>query len=98
MEPGTASYHLILDTFGVSILNANSAIDRAALGAIIFSNAEQRALLNAITHPRIRTVLLKQVLEAFLLGHRMVVIDTPLLFEAGFYRWVHNTVLVYWYF
>ena len=25
----------------------------------------------------------------------MVVLDTPLLFEAGLYRWVHSTVVVY---
>ncbi|KAJ3257471.1 hypothetical protein HK103_004546 [Boothiomyces macroporosus] len=95
VKPGEVCYHLILDHFGLDILDYNSHIDRAALGNIIFTNAEERAALNNITHPRIRIELLKQVLVQFLKGKSMVVLDTPLLFEAGFYRWVHTTVVVY---
>ena len=29
------------------------------------------------------------------MGNRMVVLDTPLLFEAGLFRWVHVTIVVY---
>jgi dephospho-CoA kinase len=93
--PGSPAYHLILDHFGTDILLESSEIDRNALGKIIFSNAEERAALNNLTHPRIKLLILKQVVEAFLLLNSMVVIDTPLLFEAGFYRWVHVTVVVY---
>ncbi|KAI8902076.1 dephospho-CoA kinase-domain-containing protein [Globomyces pollinis-pini] len=93
--PGQAAYHLILDHFGHDILDSSSNIDRTRLGNIIFSNAEERSVLNDITHPRIRLELLKQVLFTFLTLNKMVVLDTPLLFEAGFYRWVHSTVVVY---
>jgi dephospho-CoA kinase len=93
--PGKVCYHLILDHFGLEILDANSQIDRAALGNIIFNNTEERIALNNITHPRIRIELLKKVLYYFLVGKGLVVLDTPLLFEAGFYRWVHSTVVVY---
>jgi dephospho-CoA kinase len=93
--PGQVCYHLILDHFGVDILDENSQINRAALGSIIFNNTEERIALNSITHPRIRIELLKQVLYQFLIGKSMVVLDTPLLFEAGFYRWVHSTIVVY---
>jgi dephospho-CoA kinase len=93
--PGKVCYHLILDHFGIDILDSNSHIDRAALGNIIFNNTQERIALNNITHPRIRIELLKKVLYYFLLGKGVVVLDTPLLFEAGFYRWVHSTVVVY---
>ncbi|KAJ3276871.1 hypothetical protein HDV01_002926 [Terramyces sp. JEL0728] len=85
VTPGEVCYHLILDHFGLDILDYNSHIDRASLGNIIFTNAEERAALNNITHPRIRIELLKQVLVQFLKGKSMAVLDTPLLFEAGFY-------------
>lgn len=96
VQPGKVCYHLILDHFGHGILDEKSHIDRGTLGQIIFSNAEERKALNQITHPRIRIEMLKQVLYYFLKGKSMVVLDTPLLFEAGFYRWVHATVVVYW--
>ncbi|KAJ3303872.1 hypothetical protein HDV03_003441 [Kappamyces sp. JEL0829] len=88
--PGSVAYHLIVDNFGDEILNS-----AAAIGNIIFNSAEQRKVLNSITHPRIRLVLLQRVLWNFLVGNSMVVLDTPLLFEAGLYRWVHTTIVVY---
>jgi dephospho-CoA kinase len=95
VQPGTVCYHLILDHFGFDVLDGSSNIDRAALGNIIFNNTSQRIALNNITHPRIRIELLKQVLNYFLFGNSMIVLDTPLLFEAGFYKWVHTTIVVY---
>lgn len=74
---------MIVDHFGFGILQPNSQIDRAALGNIIFQNEQERTVLNKITHPRIRLVLLQQVLQNFLTGKSMVVLDTPLLFETG---------------
>ena len=90
VKPGTPSYHLILDHFGYQVLTPESHINRAALGNIIFNDSEERIALNSITHPRIRIEMLKQVLEQFLKLKRLIVLDTPLLFEAGFYRWVHS--------
>ena len=97
--PGSAAFHLIVDHFGADILSYNedgsACINRSALGNIIFNNAMERSQLNNITHPRIRIVLLKKVIYNFLIGNNVVVLDTPLLFEAGLYRWVHSTIVVY---
>ena len=84
VEPGQVSYHLILDYFGMEILDSSSNIDRAKLGNIIFGDAAERKALNEITHPRIRLQILKNILLNFMKGEIMVVLDTPLLYETGF--------------
>jgi dephospho-CoA kinase len=95
VAPGTPAYFQIVDHFGVTVLNDTSSLDRGALGNIIFNSDEERKTLNNITHPRIRLVLLQRICVNFLMGNSMIVLDTPLLFEAGLFRWVHSTVVVY---
>lgn len=54
MAPGAPAYKPILDTFGQFILNPDKTINRAALGNVVFSNAEALSKLEAITHPIVR--------------------------------------------
>lgn len=96
VQPGQVAYHLIQKHFGDRVIGSDGGIDRGALGAIIFSNKNERTKLNGITHPRIRVILLKRILCVFLTGKAMVVLDIPLLFESGLNRWVNSTVVVYW--
>jgi dephospho-CoA kinase len=56
LEPGQASYDEIAREFGREILGGSGKIDRAKLGAIVFSDSTKRARLNQIIHPRIRTI------------------------------------------
>lgn len=41
----------IAERFGPEILDASGALDRAALGKVVFNNARELAALEAITHP-----------------------------------------------
>ncbi|MDE6399222.1 MAG: dephospho-CoA kinase [Clostridiales bacterium] len=60
---------------------AGESLDRRALRKIVFENERQRQILNGILHPliRARTALLASQADA-----QVVVIEAPLLFEAGF--------------
>lgn len=58
------------------------ALDRAALGAIVFGDPEAKQDLEAMLHPRIRERL-GQALRAALDAGDRVVLDVPLLFESG---------------
>jgi dephospho-CoA kinase len=62
-------------------------LNRPALGRRVFgddaSRRKDRAVLNSIVHPAIRRLLYRRVLSAYLRGERAVVLDVPLLFEAG---------------
>jgi dephospho-CoA kinase len=53
VEPGTPGLARIAEEFGPAVIAADGSLNRSALGAIIFADAEKRAALNAITHPAI---------------------------------------------
>jgi dephospho-CoA kinase len=84
MQPGQAVWKNIADYFGAGVLRPDRSIDRAALGAVIFSRAEQRAKLNEISHPYILQALrdeLAQIERAR--PDAAVFAEVPLLFEVG---------------
>ena len=54
VAPGTPGLAAVVDRFGEGILRPDGALDRPALGAIVFADPDARADLEAITHPRIR--------------------------------------------
>jgi len=62
-------------------------IDRRKLGDIIFNDPSKRKLLNSLTHPLITKIMMKQILYTAFHGFRrnapFVLVDIPLLFEAG---------------
>ena len=53
LAPGTDGFNQVVQTFGEEIIK-DGAIDRAALGAKVFSDSNARLKLEAITHPLIR--------------------------------------------
>lgn len=95
LEPGTPTYFAIIDEFGLGILQNDTRIDRAVLGSMIFQNKDKRSALNRITHPTIRLIMLQRVIYYFLIGTRIIVLDTPLLFESSLQKYVHRIVVVY---
>ena len=84
VEPGTPGLAAIADHFGPAVIADDGGLDRAALGAVIFSDPAERLALNAITHPAIW----KRARELFADAERenpdaVVVYDVPLLAEAA---------------
>lgn len=83
VEPGTPGLDAIVDEFGEAILQRDGTLDRAALGAIIFSDEARRERLNAIVHPAVWRRTGELIAEADVLDpHAIVVYDVPLLAEA----------------
>ena len=84
VEPGTPGLAAIAAEFGPNVIAADGSLDRPALGAIIFSDPEKRAALNAITHPAVwrRAKELFDAAEAAD-PNAVVVYDVPLLVEAS---------------
>lgn len=96
VAPGTSGFKLLVAHFGPDrILRADGTLDRAALGDIVFNDPEQRAWLNGVIHPRVRRAMLWQVAQAWWSGEWAVVLDVPLLIEAGLHRLVGEVVVVY---
>jgi dephospho-CoA kinase len=78
LEPDGAAYQPVVDRFGPAVVRPDGAIDRPALAAAVFGNAEALADLNGLTHPVIGKVMAGRVLELAAAG-RIVVLDIPLL-------------------
>ncbi len=51
VEPGTDGLQAVVAEFGAEILGRDGALDRPALGAVVFADPERLAALNAIVHP-----------------------------------------------
>ncbi len=84
VEPGTPGLAAVVARFGPGILTPDGSLDRAALAAIVFSDAAALADLNAITHPLVRAR--SQELLAQVPDGTVGVYEVPLLAEGGPYR------------
>jgi len=80
--PGTPLLAEIVQAFGPGILRPDGSLDRPALGAIVFRDAEARTRLNQIVHPRVGEEMARREREAREAGAPLVVLDVPLLLEG----------------
>jgi dephospho-CoA kinase len=90
-----SAYPSVVKAFGNEILQQSTStpetapqVDRQKLGDVIFRDKIKRRILNKLTHPRIIRIMLKRIVWYHLAIHpaRVVVVDIPLLFEAG--KWM----------
>ena len=80
--PGSPVLDAIAARFGGGVLRPDGTLDRAALRRIAFSDDAARAALNAIVHPAVQERRAALLAAAAARGERLVVSDTPLLFEV----------------
>lgn len=94
LEPGQAAYDEVVREFGAGILGPGDKVDRAKLGAIIFSDAARREKLNQILHPRILAVL-RQWFSALERagGLDLAVVEAALIVESGFHKELDNLIV-----
>jgi dephospho-CoA kinase len=93
--PGSPVLTAIARTFGPAVLRPDGSLDRAALGRIVFADAQSRRQLEAIVHPEVRRRMWEAVAHYRQEGRPVVVLDVPLLFESGWHQWVDRVWLVY---
>ena len=79
--PGSPVLEAIAARFGRDLLDANGALDRAALRRRVMGDPEALADLNRLVHPEVlrRRTELERTARAR--GDRVVISDIPLLFE-----------------
>ena len=82
-KPDTEAWREVVAAFGRQILTPSGDINRKKLGEIVFSNAEALARLNQIMHPRMYDMVKAQLEEYQRQGVDVVVLEAPLLIEAG---------------
>jgi len=82
-KPDTDVWREVVAAFGRQILTPNGNIDREKLGETVFANPESLLRLNQIMHPRIYEMVKAQLEEYRRQGVSVVVLEAPLLIEAG---------------
>ena len=95
MAPGGAAYADVVAAFGPDILEADEAIDRKALGALVFRDEEARRRLNALVHPRVWNEEARCVAQWSQAGAAVVVTDAALLVESGHHLRFDRLVVVH---
>ncbi|MGI6877500.1 dephospho-CoA kinase [Microbacterium sp. gxy059] len=93
-QPGEPVLAAIVEAFGDDVLAEDGSLDRAALGALVFSDPDRLAALNAIVHPAVRAETARRFRAALDADPDAVVVyDVPLLAEArGTGEWDHVVV------
>ncbi|MEU8185193.1 dephospho-CoA kinase [Micromonospora sp. NPDC049044] len=92
VAPGSDGLAEIVAAFSGAVLDADGALDRAALGAVVFADESARRRLESITHPRVRARTAELVAAAP--PDAIVVNDVPLLVEVGLAPTYHLVVVV----
>jgi dephospho-CoA kinase len=77
---GTPGLAAVVEAFGRDVLSDGGELDRPALAAVVFADADALRRLDAIVHPLVRQRAVELERAA---GDAVVVHDVPLLVEAG---------------
>ena len=91
IKPRTKIYKKIINTFDRDILKKNRAIDRDKLAEVVFNNKYLLKKLNSIVHPEVIRAIKKKIETS---SGRVIVLDAPLLIEAGLQNLVDKLIVV----
>ena len=80
IEKDTPGYSKVVDSFGANILDNNDSIDRAKLREGVFHDNEKRKILESITHPLVRELMVQKISSA---TSPYSIIMVPLIFETN---------------
>lgn len=94
--PGSPALVEIVEAFGPDMVIANGTLDRKRLGSFVFRQAQARARLEQITHPRIAAELRRRLqrLRRDPCPPQVAVAVIPLLYEVGVEGEVDTVVAV----
>lgn len=83
VAPGQPAWEALRREFGPQFFHEDGTLDRGRLARRVFGDPEALARLNAIVHPRVARELKARLAALAGEGVRLVMVEVPLLFEAG---------------
>ena len=96
VKKGLPAYRQIVARFGTEVLLPDGEINRNLLGNMIFNDHRKKQLLNSIVHPHVNEEVnrqLKQIQKTH--PNAVIVLDIPLLIEAGMHNNLSEIIVVY---
>ena len=92
---GAPAWEELRRTWGPDFFKEDGSLDRARVAQRVFSDPQARRRLNDLIHPQV-ALKIKERLEALeKQGAPLVVVEVPLLFEAGLQRAYDRVVVVF---
>lgn len=85
-EPGGELFEIYTRHFGSEIVTSEGLLNKKKIGEIIFNNPAERGWINSVAHPILLNYARQFLVDCSEIGAGLVVLEVPLLFEAG---WEH---------
>ncbi|MCX8122579.1 MAG: dephospho-CoA kinase [Spirochaetes bacterium] len=90
VTPPSPVLDTLVKTFGDDILNQDGTLNRRYLAQKVFTCKKNVDMLNSITHPAI----FHEVMQRSNNSNSIYMINTPLLFETEFYKYMDKNIVV----
>jgi dephospho-CoA kinase len=84
----------VVAAFGAEVLTPGGDLDRKRVADIVFHDADARAKLNAIVHPRVGALGMQRAAELGAQGEPLVCYEAALLVENGMHEMLRPLVVV----
>ena len=94
-EPGESIYRAYLEHFGAQVINHEGRLDRRAVAERVFACPQEKQWMDGTAAPLILAEVKRQLSESVKAETPAVVLDVPLLFEAGWDALAEESWLVY---
>jgi len=91
-EPGQPVYAAVVEAFGPGVVDTQGALNRRALGAIVFNDPEALRRLERIVHPAVHAAIAAELQQ--LPADAIAVVDAVKLIEGGSAQLAHSRWLV----
>ncbi|MBI5144767.1 MAG: dephospho-CoA kinase [Candidatus Omnitrophica bacterium] len=91
IRPKSKIYQKIVASFGKDILEERNGINRKVLARIVFNHKRLLKKLNRIIHPEVIRILKDEIRKS---TAKIIVLDAPLLIEAGLVGLVDKLIVV----
>jgi len=86
LEPGGILFEIYVRHFGKYVVTPEGTLNRKLIGEIIFNHPDEREWINSVAHPILLNKARDFLVDCSEVGVSLVVLEVPLLFEAG---WEH---------
>jgi len=92
---GQPAWEDLRQAFGVEYFKENGELDRHRMAHLVFADPGARERLNAIIHPRVAQEIQARLADLKRQGAALVMVEVPLLFEAGLEKAYDRSIVVY---
>ncbi len=84
-NPHAPIWNVYVEHFGKKILNADNTLNRRLIGQIVFTDEQEKRWMNETLQPIIKQTILDEIAACRQKGIKVLVLDIPLLYEAGWH-------------